>query len=114
MAIHYGGPTWESESCSWVKGVVSKRCTHDPDAIDWLLLDATASDGPGIFHRVSHIQRLDTVGGLALNRARRGRGGPRSLRGRVCLLPERSGNWAKGRAVQANCSTSSLPIQAVP
>jgi uncharacterized protein DUF3455 len=64
VAIHYGGPTWESESGSWVKGVVSKRCTPDPNAIDWLLLDATASDGPGIFHRVSHIQRLDTVGGL--------------------------------------------------
>jgi hypothetical protein len=65
VAIHYGGPTWESESGSWVKGVVSKRCTPDPDAIDWLLLEATASEGPGIFHRVSHIQRLDTVGGLA-------------------------------------------------
>ena len=64
VAIHYGGPTWESESGSWVKGVVSKRSTPDPDAIDWLLLSATASEGPGIFHRVSHIQRLDTVGGL--------------------------------------------------
>jgi hypothetical protein len=65
VAIHYGGPTWESESGSWVKGVVSKRCTPDPDAIDWLLLDATASEGPGIFHRVSHIQRLYTEGGLS-------------------------------------------------
>ena len=64
VAIHYGGPTWESESGSWVKGVVSKRSTPDPDAIDWLLLDATESEGPGIFHRVSHIQRLYTVGGL--------------------------------------------------
>jgi hypothetical protein len=65
VAIHYGGPTWESASGSWVKCAVSKRSTPDPDAIDWLLLEATASDGPGIFHRVSHIQRLDTVGGLA-------------------------------------------------
>jgi hypothetical protein len=64
VAIHYGGPTWESESGSWVMGAVSKRYTPDADAIPWLLLERTASGGPGIFSHVTHIQRIHTVGGL--------------------------------------------------
>ena len=64
VAIHYEGPTWESNSGSWVKGAVSKRSSPDPDAIDWLLLERTSSSGPGIFGRATHIQRIHTVGGL--------------------------------------------------
>lgn len=65
MGIHYAGPTWESESGSKVVGAVVDRCTPDPDAIPWLLLRATGSEGPGIFHRATFIQRVNTVGGLA-------------------------------------------------
>jgi hypothetical protein len=65
VGIHYAGPTWESNSGSTVKGAVLQRCTPDPDAIPWLLLGAVSSDGPGIFRRVTFIQRVNTAGGLA-------------------------------------------------
>lgn len=65
VGIHYAGPTWESVSGSKVVGMVSQRCTVDTDAIQWLLLRAVSSDGPGIFHRVTFIQRVNTVGGVA-------------------------------------------------
>ena len=65
VGIHYGGPTWESASGSYVIGAVLERCTPDPDAIPWLLLGAASSEGPGIFHRVTYIQRVNTVGGKA-------------------------------------------------
>ena len=65
VGIHYAGPTWESNSGSKVVGAVLERCTPDPDAIPWLLLRAVSTEGPGIFRRVTYIQRLYTVGGLA-------------------------------------------------
>ena len=65
IGIHYAGPTWESASGSKVVGTVLERCTPDPDAIPWLLLKAVASEGPGVFHRVTFIQRVNTVGGKA-------------------------------------------------
>lgn len=55
----------ESVSGSRVVGTVLERCTPDPDAIPWLLLGTVFSEGPGIFHRVSFIQRVNTVGGNA-------------------------------------------------
>jgi hypothetical protein len=65
VGIHYGGPTWESNSGSKVKAALIDRCTPDPDAIPWLLLGATSSEGPGVFYGVTFIQRLYTTGGLA-------------------------------------------------
>jgi hypothetical protein len=65
VGIHYGGPTWESNSGSKVVAAVVERCTPDPDAIPWLLLEAVSTEGPGIFHRVTYIQRVYTEGGLA-------------------------------------------------
>jgi len=65
VGSHYAGPTWESVSGSKVVGTVLERCTPDPDAIDWLLLQARPDEGPGIFHRVTFIQRVNTVGGKA-------------------------------------------------
>jgi hypothetical protein len=61
----YAGPTWESASGSKVAAAAEERCTPDPTAIPWLKLRATGSDGPGIFHRITYIQRTHTVGGLA-------------------------------------------------
>jgi hypothetical protein len=65
VGIHYGGPTWESNSGSTVVGMLEKRATADPDSIDWLRLKAKSSSGPGIFDGVTFIQRVNTVGGLA-------------------------------------------------
>jgi hypothetical protein len=65
VGIHYGGPTWESNSGSLVVGTLSKPCERGPTDIPWLLLNAVRSEGPGIFHRVAFIQRVNTVGGRA-------------------------------------------------
>jgi hypothetical protein len=65
VGIHYAGPTWESRSGSKVIGTVVERCTPDLDAIPWLLLSAAFNEGPGIFERVTFIQRVNTVGGIA-------------------------------------------------
>ena len=64
VGTHYAGPTWESNSGGTVKGAVIERCTPNANAIPWLLLGAVA-EGPGVFHRVTHIQRVNTVGGNA-------------------------------------------------
>ena len=68
VAIHYAGPTWESNSGSKVVGVVvPPRVTVDPDAIPWLLLAAVpaGTEGPGIFANTTYIQRVNTSGGKA-------------------------------------------------
>jgi hypothetical protein len=65
VGIHYAGPTWESNSGSTVVGAVLKRCPGAPNAIPWLLLRAVSAEGPGVFSRVTHIQRVNTVGGNA-------------------------------------------------
>jgi hypothetical protein len=64
VGIHYAGPTWESVSGGTVVGTVQQRCTPDPNAIPWLLLSAV-SDGPGVLHHVTFVQRVNTVGGNA-------------------------------------------------
>jgi hypothetical protein len=65
VGTHYAGPTWETNSGSYVVGAVMERCTPNPDAIPWLLLAAVDSDGPGVLDGVTYIQRVNTVGGLA-------------------------------------------------
>lgn len=65
VAIHYVGPTWESNSGSKVVGARVAGCTPDPSSIPWLKLSAVTADGPGIFGRVTYIQRVNTVGGIA-------------------------------------------------
>jgi Protein of unknown function (DUF3455) len=65
VGTHYAGPTWESNSGSKVVGTVLERCTPDPSAIPWLLLEAASNEGPGIFDRVTFIQRVNTAGGNA-------------------------------------------------
>jgi hypothetical protein len=65
VGTHYAGPTWESNSGSYVLGAVLERFTPNPNAIPWLLLKAVDSDGPGIFDGVTYIQRVHTEGGLA-------------------------------------------------
>lgn len=65
VGTHYAGPTWESVSGSKVVGSVMRRCTPDANSIPWLLLGVVSSEGPGIFHGIKYIQRLNTAGGIA-------------------------------------------------
>jgi hypothetical protein len=65
VGIHYAGPTWESQSGSKVLGARVAGATVNPTAIPWLLLRAVSTEGPGIFHRVTYIQRVNTTGGTA-------------------------------------------------
>ena len=65
VGIHYAGPTWESASGGKVAGAVVDRCNSESGTIPWLLLQATFTEGSGIFHRVTFIQRVNTVGGIA-------------------------------------------------
>ncbi|MEY2935784.1 MAG: hypothetical protein RL033_6533 [Pseudomonadota bacterium] len=63
MGIHFGGPTWQAMDGSLVKGTkVSSAGAPDKSAIAWLLLSGAAT-GEGIFGKITHIQRMDTVGG---------------------------------------------------
>ena len=65
FATHFVGPTWESNSGSFVVAAADKSCTPDPDSIPWVLLHATATGGHGIFDGVTFVQRVNTVGGKA-------------------------------------------------
>ena len=66
VMIHFGGPTWQSNSGSAVVGALPpKAVTVDTNAIPWLLLDALTTKGPGILAETSHIHRVNTVGGKA-------------------------------------------------
>jgi hypothetical protein len=67
VAIHFAGPTWESNSGSRVVGALPPEAavTVNPNAIPWLRLHALTSEGPGIFADISYIQRVNTTGGKA-------------------------------------------------
>jgi hypothetical protein len=60
---HGAGPSWQAGDGSRVDGLVQARA-EVPGAIPWLLLTATAGGAPGRFSGVSHVQRVDTHGGL--------------------------------------------------
>jgi len=64
VGIHYAGPTWESNSGGKVIASRVESCAPDPTAIPWLLLQTVSTEGPGIFDRVTSIQRVNTAGGL--------------------------------------------------
>ena len=66
VAIHFAGPTWQSNSGSQVVGALPpKAVTVDPNAIPWLRLSAKSPEGPGIFAETTFIQRVNTTGGKA-------------------------------------------------
>ena len=63
---HFAGPTWQGHDGSAVVGaVVARADAPNRKAIPWLLLEAKEHAGSGAFATVTHIQRLDTVGGVA-------------------------------------------------
>ena len=67
VGIHGVGPHWTSKSGSRVEAarVPGTGCRPDPTAIEWILLKQTEATGPGIFGKVTYIQRTNTIGGLA-------------------------------------------------
>jgi hypothetical protein len=65
VATHYVGPKWESNSGGWVLAKRADGCDVDPaNNIQWLLLDTVTTEGPGPFSKVTHIQRVNTIGGV--------------------------------------------------
>ncbi len=66
LGRHIAGPTWELNDKSAVTGKAIKRVeSPDKDAIPWLLVGVVDHSGNGLLTSVTHIQRLDTVGGKA-------------------------------------------------
>jgi len=63
---HYAGPHWESTDGSKILGTVKERADAPvAGAIPWLLLAAKSVGPEGSFSKVTSIQRVNTVGGLA-------------------------------------------------
>jgi hypothetical protein len=65
VGTHSAGPTWASDSGGTVVGTVLRRCTPDSTAVPWLSLSAKSSEDAVVFHGVTFIQRMKTVGGVA-------------------------------------------------
>jgi len=63
---HYAGPHWGSTDGSKILGTVKERADAPvADAIPWLLLAAKSVGSEGSFSKVTSIQRVNTVGGIA-------------------------------------------------
>jgi hypothetical protein len=66
VGTHFSGPTWQGTDGSAVVAAVAERAdSPDAGSIPWLLLEATDHTGTGAFSTVTHIQRLNTSGGIA-------------------------------------------------
>jgi Protein of unknown function (DUF3455) len=66
VGSHGAGPHWLADDGSRVEGrVLARQDAALPGAIPWLLLQAQASGGTGLFSHVGHIQRINTLGGIA-------------------------------------------------
>jgi len=63
---HYAGPSWEAADGSKITGKV-KQLSASPvaGAIPWLLLEAKSAGREGAFSKVTSVQRVATVGGVA-------------------------------------------------
>jgi uncharacterized protein DUF3455 len=63
--IHFAGPSWQALDGSVVKGAkLAAADAPKPKAVPWLLLSGAPS-GTGLFGNITHIQRLETSGGVA-------------------------------------------------
>jgi uncharacterized protein DUF3455 len=63
---HYGGPHWEAADGSKILGTVKERADAPAaNAIPWLLLGAKSVGPQGSFSKVTSVQRVNTVGGVA-------------------------------------------------
>lgn len=63
---HYAGPHWESTDGSNIVGTVKERAdAPQADAIPWLLVVTKSVGSQGSFSKITSIQRVNTVGGVA-------------------------------------------------
>src|SRR3954471_93528 len=63
---HYAGPHWESNDGSKIIGTVKANAPASAaDAIPWLLLTTQSAGPEGAFSKVTSVQRVRTVGGVA-------------------------------------------------
>jgi len=63
---HYAGPRWEATDGSKIIGSVKARADAPlVGAIPWLLLTTKPDGGDGRFAKVTSVQRINTVGGVA-------------------------------------------------
>ena len=63
---HYAGPHWEATDGSKIVGTLKERADAPvADAIPWLLLATKSVGSEGSFSKVTSIQRVNTVGGVA-------------------------------------------------
>jgi len=75
------GRPGKSNSGSKVVGArISSAASPNANSIPLLLLRAAAAEGPGIFARTTYIQRVNTVGGIALS-------GPGTFIGEQARIP---------------------------
>jgi len=66
IGIHYAGPSWEAADGSKIVGKVKQLSKAPADgAIPWLLLEAKSAGKDGDFSRITSVQRVATVGGVA-------------------------------------------------
>jgi hypothetical protein len=66
VGSHFAGPTWQGNDGSAVIGEVVERAdAPENGAIPWLLLAAKDHEGNGLFSTTTHVQRLNTEGGVA-------------------------------------------------
>ena len=66
IGTHYAGPHWEAADGSKVVAAVKARADAPAaNAIPWLLLSAKSVGADGAFSKVTSIQRVATVGGIA-------------------------------------------------
>jgi hypothetical protein len=63
---HGAGPHWQALDGSRIKGSVKARADAPRTGdIPWLLLSATSEGPTGAFSKITSIQRVNTVGGVA-------------------------------------------------
>ena len=68
IGTHYAtpaGPAWEAEDGSKVVATRVADCLPDRGAIPWLRLDAVSSSPTGKFGNITHVLRVNTIGGTA-------------------------------------------------
>lgn len=66
IGTHGAGPFWRAGDGSRTVGKVKARVDAPAaGAIPWLLLETTSDAAPGRLARVTHVQRVNTVGGVA-------------------------------------------------
>jgi len=63
---HYAGPHWEASDGSRIIGTVKEQAdAPQADAIRWVLLTAKSDGGQGVLSKITSVQRVNTVGGVA-------------------------------------------------